>query len=220
MQNVVICVVVSLVAFLLGSIPCGVIVSKLFFGKDVRDEGSGNIGFTNSLRSMGKAGGAAVFIGDFVKGLAAAAIGLYLAPMFFVDASFPFTTNPAEFSAALATFFATMGHIFCPWLGWKGGKGISCAFGASFISMSVPVACLLFASFLLVMLLTKYVSAGSITAAVLYPVAAFVTHPTSPLPAIILGVAGLVVVWAHRSNIVRIAHGNERKIGSSKKGDK
>lgn len=219
LQNIAVLLLLSLVSFLLGSIPCGVLISKVFFHKDVRDEGSGNIGFTNSMRSMGKVGGGAVFVGDFLKGMLAAAIGLYVAPIFLTGAQFPLCENPAELTAALATFFATMGHIFCPWLGWKGGKGISTAFGASFISMSVPVACMLFGAFLVVVLATKYVSAGSVTAAALYPLAAFVTHWNSPLPALILSVAGLVVIWAHRGNIVRIKNGTERKIGASKKSD-
>lgn len=201
------------IAFLLGSIPCGVIVSKVFYGKDVRDTGSGNIGFTNSLRSMGKAGGAAVFIGDFLKGVFAAAIGMLVAPLFFTGDA-PLCANSADFLASLSTFAATMGHIFCPWLGWKGGKGISTAFGASFVSMNPLAACCLFASFLLVVLATKYVSAGSLTAAVLYPFAGFFTRSQSPLAAMLLGITGIVVIWAHRENIKRLLSGTERKFKS------
>ena len=69
MQDIAVLLLLSLVSFLLGSIPCGVLISKVFFHKDVRDEGSGNIGFTNSMRSMGKVGGGFVFVGDFLKGL-------------------------------------------------------------------------------------------------------------------------------------------------------
>ena len=204
----------AVAAFLLGSIPCGVIVSKVFFGRDVRDTGSGNIGFTNSMRSMGKAGGAAVFAGDFLKGLAAAAIGMYVAPMLFGGA--PLSANAPAFLSATATFAATMGHIFCPWLGWKGGKGISTAFGASFVSMNPPAALCLFAAFLLVVLATKYVSAGSLTAAVLYPFAGFFTRAATPTAVALLAVTGLVVIWAHRENISRLKNGTERKIGSKK----
>ena len=214
-SNFFVTIITALASFLLGSIPCGVIVSKVFYGKDVRDTGSGNIGFTNSLRSMGKAGGAAVFIGDFLKGVLAAAIGMWLTPLFFLG-SLPFCSNVGEIFAAIATFSATMGHIFCPWLGWKGGKGISTAFGASFVAMNPIAACCLFASFLLVMLATKYVSAGSLTAAVLYPVAAFLTRSSSLMAATLLGITGLVVIWAHRENIARLRQGTERKIGSKK----
>ena len=213
--GILVTVATAVVAFLLGSIPCGVIVSKVFYGKDVRDTGSGNIGFTNSLRSMGKAGGAAVFIGDFLKGVLAAAIGMWVAPIFFLSDA-PLCANSADFLTATATFVATMGHIFCPWLGWKGGKGISTAFGASFVSMNPVAACCLFASFLLVVLVTKYVSAGSLTAAVLYPAAGFLTRSASPLAATLLGITGLVVIWAHRENITRLRQGTERKIGSKK----
>ncbi len=203
--------VTALLSFLLGSIPCGVIVSKVFFGKDVRESGSGNIGFTNSLRSMGKVGGAVVFVGDFAKGVLAALLGLHVSPLLY-SGSVPFCANSIDFLVALATFFATMGHIFCPWLGWKGGKGISTAFGASFVSMNPLAACILFASFLLVVVLTKYVSAGSITAAVLYPLAGFFTRGESPLAVALLAITGLVVIWAHRENISRLMSGTERKI--------
>lgn len=211
--GILVSLITALISFLLGSIPCGVIVSKVFFGKDVRESGSGNIGFTNSLRSMGKVGGAVVFVGDFVKGILAAAIGMWVSPLFFAG-DVPFCVNSVDFFVALATFFATMGHIFCPWLGWKGGKGISTAFGASFVSMSPLAACILFASFLLVVLCTKYVSAGSLTAAVLYPFAGFATRMQSPLAVVLLAITGIVVIWAHRENIKRLTAGTERKIGS------
>ena len=200
------------IAFLLGSVPCGVIVSKVFYGKDVRDTGSGNIGFTNSVRSMGKVGGGVVFAGDFLKGLAAAAIGMYVAPLLFVG-DIPFCATPADFLAALATFAATMGHIFCPWLGWKGGKGISTAFGASFIAMNPIAACCLFAAFLAAVIITKYVSVGSMTAAVLYSAAAALSRTDSALAIALLSITGLVVLWAHRENLGRLVYGTERKIG-------
>ena len=199
------------IAFLLGSVPCGVIVSKVFYGKDVRDTGSGNIGFTNSVRSMGKVGGGVVFAGDFLKGLAAAAIGMYVAPLLFVG-DIPFCASPADFLAALATFAATMGHIFCPWLGWKGGKGISTAFGASFIAMNPIAACCLFAAFLAAVIITKYVSVGSMTAAVLYSAAAALSRTDSALAIALLSITGLVVLWAHRENLARLVYGTENRV--------
>lgn len=117
---------------------------------------------------------------------------------------------------AIATFCATMGHIFCPWLGWKGGKGISCAFGASFISFNPIAACIFFGSFLLAVIITKWVSLGSLVAAIEYPFGAFIVHGASPVAAVLLGVTGLVVIWAHRGNIKRILNGTERKFGEKK----
>ncbi len=214
MSNECTLILFVLLTFLLGSIPFGVIVSKVFFNKDVRDTGSGNIGFTNSLRSMGKVGGALVFVGDFAKGLASAAIGVYVAPMFWSGGAPFFCETSAIFFGALGALCSTLGHIFCPWLKFKGGKGISCAFGASFIAMSPLIAILLFSSFLIVVILTKYVSAGSITAAILYPFAGYIAHSTSLGAILFFTIVGVVVIWAHRENISRIVRGTESKIGS------
>lgn len=216
MQNAIVAIIVAIISFLLGSIPWGVLISKFFYHKDVRDTGSGNIGFTNSMRSMGKVGGGAVFAGDFVKGLAAAAIGVYVAPMFCDATPVLWTSDIPVIMGAIATFSATMGHIFCPWLGWHGGKGISTAFGASFISFSVPAALIFFGSFLLAVIITKWVSLGSLVAAVEYPFGAFIVHGACPVAAVMLGVTGLVVIWAHRGNIKRLLNGTERKFGEKK----
>lgn len=213
--DVLITILTAAVAFLLGSIPFGVLVSRLFFGKDVRNTGSGNIGFTNSVRSIGVSGGIVVFLGDFFKGLGAAAIGMHLAPLFFTGDA-PLCANAADFLVSVATLSATLGHIFCPWLGWKGGKGISTAFGASFIAMSVPAALCLFAGFLFVVFCTRYVSAGSIAAAILYPEAAVWTRLDSPLAIVLLAATGIVVIWAHRENFHRLMEGTERRIGAKR----
>ena len=122
------------ITFLLGSIPWGVIVSKLAYKKDLRDEGSGNIGTTNAMRTLGKAGGAAVFVLDFGKGLLAGWLAVWvIAPMV---AALPaeltvsgglygaFATpalNAVTLVAALAFAGCTLGHVFSPWLGWHGG---------------------------------------------------------------------------------------------------
>lgn len=202
--NAVTIALCAVVCFLIGSIPWGVIISKAFFNKDVRDTGSGNIGFTNSMRALGKAGGAAVFLLDFAKGLASAAIGVYL-------------IGGLEWMGAFASACAVMGHIFSPWLNFKGGKGISTAFGASFIAISAPLALGLFAVFLLVVIATKYVSAGSIIAAFLYPFAGIYAHQSCTSAWIFFILIGVVVIWAHRENILRILSGTEHKIGSKSK---
>ena len=129
------------VSFLLGSIPWGVIVSKLAYHKDIRDEGSGNIGTTNAFRAMGKAGGALVFVLDFGKGLLSGWLAFWfwapLAGWAEIDYSLAGATLPATVEGlpvdagalALALAFAgcTLGHIFSPWLKFKGGKGIAVA---------------------------------------------------------------------------------------------
>lgn len=214
MDDVVLIFIFALVCFLLGSIPFGVVISKLIYKKDVRDTGSGNIGFTNSLRSMGKVGGALVFAGDFLKGLGSAFLGVYLMPLVYSANTFFYCESAGIFFGALATLCATLGHIFSPWLKFKGGKGISCAFGASFISMNPIVALCLFASFLFVVLITKYVSAGSVVAAFLFPFAGFWAHSSSFGAVICFLFVGCVVIWAHRENLKRIFAGSESKIDS------
>ena len=131
-----------IVSFLLGSIPWGVIVSKLAFHKDIRDEGSGNIGTTNAFRAMGKVGGALVFVLDFGKGLLSGWLAAFVfAPAIAavpVDAATPDgqlllgifgnpALNPVGLALAVAFAGCTLGHIFSPWLKFKGGKGIAVA---------------------------------------------------------------------------------------------
>ncbi len=149
MDTVVTYLILSfIVSFLLGSIPWGVIISKLAFKKDLRDEGSGNIGTTNAMRTLGKAGGAAVFALDFGKGLLSGWLAAYVfapavagVPMDIAAAdgelllgisSNP-TLNPVALCMALAFAGCALGHIFSPWLKFHGGKGIA-----------VAAACLLF----------------------------------------------------------------------------
>lgn len=221
-----------IVSFLLGSIPWGVIISKLAFKKDLRDEGSGNIGTTNAMRTLGKAGGAAVFALDFGKGIAAGALAAYLiAPAIAqvpVDASSadgqalltafgPAGVNPVALAMALAFAGCTLGHIFSPWLKFKGGKGIA-----------VAAACLLFVygpvGFLVEIVvfaggiaLTRCVSVGSIAAAVACPLLGLYFYWGQWVPWAIILATACVVIWAHRSNIARLRAGTENKIGSKKK---
>ena len=201
------------VTFLLGSIPWGVIVSKTIYHTDIREHGSGNIGTTNAMRTMGKAGGAAVFLLDFSKGLASGAIAWGCAHMAPPDAAI---LTPALLGA-VAAWGCVYGHIFSPWLSFKGGKGIAVAIGALFGTFGWIGACIeLFAVFALLVILTRYVSVGSIAAAVACPFVAAVLF-WGDWPAIaVYALVGATVVWAHRSNIARLASGTESRIGSKK----
>ena len=213
-------------SFLLGSIPWGVVVSRLAFHKDLRDEGSGNIGTTNAMRALGKAGGAAVFVLDFGKGLLSGWLGTLVAPSVLAAARVaggegPFPDAVADDCAALvmALVFAgcTLGHVFSPWLRFKGGKGIA-----------VAAACLLFvygpagffieiAVFALGILITRCVSVGSIAAAVMCPLLGLYFYWGHWVSWVIILATALVVIWAHRANIGRLRAGTESKIGSKKK---
>lgn len=219
--GLVTCLIVFVISFLLGSIPWGVIISRVFFHTDIRQHGSGNIGTTNAMRSLGKVGGGAVFVLDFGKGLAAGAIALALLEALVPNAGH----NPGvlvRYNEVLCVTFlgCVWGHIFSPWLGFKGGKGIAVAIGCLFVTFGIFGAFFELAVFILVVAATRYVSAGSIAAAGICPfVAAFyyLFLNFSPIAFAFCTVAALTVVWAHRENIQRLRAGNERRIGDKKK---
>lgn len=194
--------------FLLGSIPWGVIVSRAAFHKDIRTEGSGNIGTTNAMRTLGKAGGVAVFVLDFGKGLLSGYLGAEAA------AALPVTFAWAVMALAFAG--CTWGHIFSPWLGFKGGKGIAVAVGALFFVFGPVGAGIEIAIFAVVVVATRYVSAGSLTAAVACPVLALWFYGGHWLGWAIILVVALTVIWAHRGNIARLRAGTESRIGGAK----
>lgn len=207
------------VCFLLGSIPWGVVISKLFYHTDIRAHGSGNIGTTNAMRTMGKVGGSAVFVLDFGKGVLAGFLPI-LACWFFVPGGGLTAESPLSYATYQGIGFlgCVWGHIFSPWLGFKGGKGIAVAVGSLVFTFG-PVGMLIeLASFIVVVALTRYVSAGSITAAVLCPFLSLWIFWGEWPAWICCTIAALTVIWAHRANIGRLRAGTESRIGDKKKG--
>ena len=228
------------VTFLLGSIPFGLIISKVFYKTDIREHGSGNIGTTNAMRTMGKAGGSAVFVLDFGKGLLSGFLAIAIGQFFFSLHGYgavageltavlaPFRLGPVGDPAVLAVQFSqvllavaflgcTWGHIFSPWLKFKGGKGIAVAVGCIFITYGVVGACIELAIFIVLVLTTRYVSVGSIAAALACPFFALYFFWGDWLAVALCSIAGLTVVWAHRGNIKRLLAGTESRIGDKKK---
>ncbi len=187
-------VVLLALAYLAGSIPFGLVVGKLFFGVDVRQHGSGNVGTTNVFRVLGKKAGVAVLICDMLKGFVPAAVAAALFDPWF-----------AIFIAAAPV----VGHIYSIFLKGRGGKGI--ATGAGVVLALVPVVfavCLVV--WILLLLTTRFVSVASLTAAVLVPVLTIAL--SEPLPYEIAGVlVALIVWWAHRGNIQRLLAGEENR---------
>ena len=120
---------VFVISFLLGSIPWGVIISKVFYHTDIREHGSGNIGTTNAMRTMGKVGGSAVFVLDFGKGIVSGLIAAAAAAMFGGGMSLSGHVIGYDDFVTVAFLGCVWGHIFSPWLGFKGGKGIAVTFG-------------------------------------------------------------------------------------------
>lgn len=233
-------VVTFVMTFLLGSIPFGLIISKVFYKTDLREHGSGNIGTTNAIRTMGKRGGYAVFVLDFGKGLLSGFLALWigqfflnlrgetavaeelfaiLAPLGFGPLGDPasFTIGFTQVLLAIAYLGCVWGHIFSPWLKFKGGKGIAVAIGCLFVVFGVWGACLELAVFIVLVLVTRYVSVGSMVAALLCPVLSFVFFWGNWPAACVCALGGLTVFWAHRENLKRLIAGTESRVGDRKK---
>lgn len=199
------------IAFFLGSVPWGLVISKVFYGKDLRNEGSGNIGTTNAIRSMGKVGGYAVFVLDFGKGLLSGFIALWIAQ------ALGFDQTQAGIATAIAFWGCTWGHIFTPWLGFKGGKGIAVAIGCLFVTFGIVPSVLELAIFAVLVVATRYVSVGSMAAAISCPFFALWVFWGNWPAVLFCTIAGLTVFWAHRENLARLRAGTENRIGSKKK---
>lgn len=218
MQDLLVAGALFVAAFLLGSIPFGLIISKVFYHTDIREHGSGNIGTTNAIRTMGKVGGYSVFVLDFGKGLLSGvlawAFSWYLLPGGGLE---PGSLVSYDTMLTVAFLGCVWGHIFSPWLKFKGGKGIAVAVGCLFVVFGWVGAWLELAIFIVLVVATKYVSVGSITAAVACPFFSLYYFWGDWAAVALCTIAGLTVVWAHRENIVRLRAGTESRIGDKKK---
>lgn len=191
--------VVVVCGYLLGSTSFSIIVTKLVKGVDIRDFGSGNAGMTNVLRTCGKKCAALVLIGDVAKGVIATFIGLSLGSISY---------------AVIGGLAAMLGHSYPLFFGFRGGKGV--ATGLGIILTLVPdITLIAFGIFVITVFFTRYVSLGSILAALSVPINTLLFH--KPLPAIVFGfAASALVVYSHRSNIQRLLQGKENKVGKAK----
>lgn len=198
------------ITFLLGSVPWGLVISKVFYGKDLREVGSGNIGTTNAIRAMGKVGGYAVFVLDFGKGLLSGFIGLWIA------GAAGFNDMYTGIALGVAFWGCTWGHIFSPWLKFKGGKGIAVAVGCLFVTFGPTGALIELAIFAVLVLVTRYVSVGSMAAALACPCLALWFYWGNWPAWALCAITGLTVFWAHRGNLARLRAGTENRIGSKK----
>jgi glycerol-3-phosphate acyltransferase PlsY len=193
--------------YLLGSIPFGVILTRLATGEDVRSIGSGNIGATNVLRTGRKDLAFATLILDAGKGAAA-----------FLIAQALFPGVPAI--AAIAGGAAFLGHLFPVWLGFKGGKGVATFFGL-LLAAAWPLGLMACATWLIVAALFRMSSFAALIAAALAPLFALLPLPVMGLPAsgpiVALAVATALLIWIrHHENIARILKGTEPRIGAKK----
>jgi acyl phosphate:glycerol-3-phosphate acyltransferase len=201
---------IAIAAYLLGSIPVGYLLVRIFRREDIRTVGSGNIGATNVLRSGGKALGAATFLLDVCKG----ALAVLLAAMI---AGSVLPTVPQRNVEALAALFAVLGHMFPVWLHFRGGKGVATGFGVFLVA--APWAALsAITVFAIVCALTRYVSLGSILGAASFPVfAGFMVKGERPVFFIAVQAAvALLIIVKHHPNIRRLLAGNEHRFGAAK----
>ena len=183
-------------AYLIGSIPSGLILGKLFWHTDLREHGSHNIGATNAWRTLGKRAGIAVFIADSIKGQAGVVLGLLLAG--------------TPLAAVLGGLFAIIGHSFSLFLRFHGGKGVATSLGVLTMMMG-NVTLIVFAVWFAIVYLTRYVSLGSVVAAFLTPVlAALFAYPVEYI--VFSVIAAVLVIVRHRENIKRLMNGTENKI--------
>jgi glycerol-3-phosphate acyltransferase PlsY len=206
--------IATVIAYLLGSIPFGFVLVKVFRGQDIRLSGSGNIGATNVARSGAKALGIATLALDALKGSLAVAVALLLShtSMNYCSDGPCVASRQLMSAAALA---AILGHMFPVWLRFKGGKGVATALGV-FVVLFPEALLFSLAIFLIVVVLTRFVSLGSILAAISFPIAAyFFNHATWQALAPVLGICALVIA-KHHQNIGRLLAGTEHRFGAEK----
>ena len=194
-------IVLALTGYLLGSIPFGVILTRLFGAGDLRQIGSGNIGATNVLRTGRKELAAATLILDGAKG----AVAVLLARQFLPELG--------QNGAMIAGAAAMIGHCYPVWLKFRGGKGVATLLGLS-LALAWPIGVVFAVVWLAAALLSRISSLGGMIGAVSAPVAALALG----YPVYATGLAGLavIVLWRHRENIARLRAGTEPRIGSKK----
>ena len=205
-------IIMALIAYAIGSINFSVIFSRKFAGFDIRDKGSGNAGSTNMLRSVGKKAAAITLVCDILKGIVPIVIA-YILGRIWKD------TNGALL-VQIAAICVVIGHTYPIFFEFKGGKGVATSLGVLIcINWQIGLLCLVFA--LVIMAVTRMVSAGSVTAAILYPVLTlfnvgekfFIVSGNYFVFSIILAV---IVIFNHRENIKRILEGKENKLSFKK----
>jgi glycerol-3-phosphate acyltransferase PlsY len=195
----------ALIAYLLGSVPSAVLVSRRFFGIDIRDYGSGNAGATNVYRVLGPKWGTLVMVADMLKGVMAVQLALLLPDYEPEGIAF-------QNLQTLLGLAAVLGHIFPIWADFRGGKGVATIFGMVLgISPLTAVGCV--SIFSLVLFLTRFVSLSSILASISFPIFILVVfNVDNPLYRVFAITIALVVLLTHQKNIGRLLKGKEGKL--------
>ncbi|KMY53862.1 glycerol-3-phosphate acyltransferase [Bacillus sp. FJAT-27231] len=186
--------IIILLAYLLGSIPSGLIVGKCFFGIDIRQHGSGNLGATNSFRTLGVKAGVVVTLADILKGTAATLLPLWLG---------------SDLEPLIAGVAAVIGHMFPIFAGFRGGKAVATS-GGVLLGVQPVMFLVILLSFFISLYLTKYVSLSSIIVAIVAFTYAVILQNVPLI--IVVGLLAFFVIYRHRANIARIRNKTEPKI--------
>ncbi|RUA07129.1 MAG: acyl-phosphate glycerol 3-phosphate acyltransferase [Fusobacteria bacterium] len=197
-------IIFLIMAYLIGSIPTGVIIGKKFKGIDIREHGSKNTGATNAYRVLGKQYGIIVLLADALKGWL---------PVFIADMA-----GVGDWQLILVGVLTIVGHTLSPFLKFKGGKGVATSLGV-FLFLAPKIVLILVAVFLVVAGTTKYVSLASVSVAGLFPILVLFLQTGDKRDWSLFGFSlmiGLFVIFKHRSNIERLLKGNENKFGTKK----
>ena len=213
---VLLTLVVIAASYLLGSLNSAIIISRALYGDDIRNHGSGNAGLTNMHRTYGLGAAGLTLLGDILK----TALSIIIAAIFF---GFWYMGGVStHYMGYVAGLFAVLGHVFPIYYKFKGGKGVLVTSAMALILSPIPFL-LIFLIFVLIVCLTKYISLGSVTGALLYPVLLHsyyrlvlsnTPNGLTTLSAIILAI---FIAWCHRGNLQRISNRTERKFSFKKK---
>ena len=207
--------IIAILSYLLGSLNFGVILSNTVKKEDVRDSGSGNAGTTNMMRTYGKTLGLLTIAGDILKVMVAIWIAFKIMDVEELKTTLDNASDyPQVVLKSFAGLFAVLGHIFPCFFKFKGGKGVATS-GGMVIIIDWRIALILLVIFALTILITKYVSLGSILMAVFYPVFIGIFYKDIIL-VLIATVFTIIVVVAHRENVKRLINHTENKIGHKK----
>jgi glycerol-3-phosphate acyltransferase PlsY len=201
-ENITLLMTYGFAAYLVGAIPFGLVMSRLFGLGDIRQIGSGNIGATNVLRTGNKIAAALTLLLDSGKGLLVVIIARYL--------------SEDEYSVAIAGLFSIVGHCYPVWLGFRGGKGVATGLGV-FLGFDPLIGALICLIWLAVAFIFRFSSLAAMISYISAPLLFALVSP-APLPVIMVISAGsmsILAVWRHRSNIMRLLSGAEPRIGKS-----
>lgn len=202
-------VVLAVVCYLIGSINSSILISRIVTGKDIRESGSGNAGATNMLRTMGKKYAIITLVIDILKGVVAILL-----------AKLSMKLGVTDIGTYIAGVAVVLGHNFPVFFGFRGGKGVATSLGVVLL-LDWKIGLIVLVIALAIMAITRYVSLGSVMAAVVFMIAQtavmFVTNTFDVVRFICVLILGILLIVRHRSNIVRLVKGEENKLGAKKK---